>query len=217
MSSHNLQAGRQQRSPGHGIALKPFPSCSSTHLPDYAPSSSQPPFNDPILRRTPSKYRKRAILSVLVPLIATSCFCAIWLSLLRRDLDNAVKIGYRHEQVVNYFWFVIGVFVLGVSKYGLAGLEAAMLKTPFWQLPNAAALLMHSENSWSSPSGWWKGIRGMWTMRKENQPCFTRALWFLLAFLSLISFVAIPLSGLCIELSDGYVRSSHPATVIGRT
>lgn len=78
-------------------------------------------------------------------------------------------------------------------------------------------LLMHGDSSWSGPGGWWKlhrplvGIFRLSRRVKKGQNGVGRdavpkpsALWGLLAFLSLLAFVALPLSGLTMELGDGY-------------
>jgi hypothetical protein len=153
---------------------------------------------------------------VLIPSSVTAYFFWIWMYLLNRDMDDAVKYGRAHEQWVNYSWFVIGVFALGWSKYGLAGLEAAMLEKPFWKPSNAASLLMHSDNSWSGPGGWSQGLRSVPTMLRKHER-FIHRLWLLLASLSFLPFLALSLSGLCLELSDGYRSSNAKAMVVGRT
>lgn len=138
-------------------------------------------------------------------------FFWIWLQFLRRDPKNPLKYGGADEIFFNYLWFLIGVFGLGLSKYGLVGLEAAMLQTTFWKPPNAAALLMHGGNSWSGPGGWIEGLKMSCWERKY----ITHRLWVLLVSLSLLPFIALTLSGLCLELSDGYVQSSNAPMVIG--
>lgn len=162
--------------------------------------------------RLPCRYWKRTLVLILVPLAVTIYFFWVWLSILSRDIDDAVNYGRDNEQFINYSWFVVGVFGLGLSKYGLIGLEAAMIEKSFWEPPNAASLLMHSESTWSGPGGWIRGLQGV---RKEHH-LLTYRLWLLLALLSALPFIALPLSGLCFELIDGYYYSSAPAEVIGR-
>jgi hypothetical protein len=176
-------------------------------------------YESAMVQRTPRPRRrfwKRTLVLVLIPSSVTAYFFWIWMFLLNRDMDDAVKYGRAHEQWVNYSWFVIGVFALGWSKYGLAGLEAAMLEKPFWKPCNAASLLMHSDNSWSGPGGWAKGLKSVPAMLQKRER-FVHRLWLLLAFLSFLPFLALSLSGLCLELSDGYRSSNTKAMVVGRT
>lgn len=130
---------------------------------------------------------------------------------------------------------------MGWSKYGLIGVEAAMLETKFYGAPNLAVLMSHYRNTWSGPGGWAhclmsycreRTIRSIiiqllcaalapkkWAMGlKSRVASFTSyRLWYLLALLSLLLYIGLPLSGLTIELSDGYIHSNEPPLVVGRT
>lgn len=101
-------------------------------------------------------------------------------------------------------------------RTGLAGLEANMLDKPFWKPSNAASLLMHSDNSWSGPGGWSKGLKAVPVMFKKRGR-YVHRLWLLLAFFSFLLFLALSISGLCLELSDGYTSSNSRVMVVGRT
>ncbi|UPK95304.1 hypothetical protein LCI18_006239 [Fusarium solani-melongenae] len=116
--------------------------------------------------------------------------------------DSAVNFGRHGGRWVFYSWFFIGVIGLDLSRYGLLGAEAAMLERTPWEVPNLVALLQHSNNTWSSPSGWGR--------RRD-----THRLWIILA-LSITFFVALPISGLAIEQADGYTYTSGRPTVVGR-
>ncbi|KAI0384659.1 hypothetical protein F5Y04DRAFT_292983 [Hypomontagnella monticulosa] len=155
---------------------------------------------------------KRTLALTLFPLGMTAYYFFIYIRY-NRSPDDPVRYGDAGEIWIFYSWFVISVFALEWSKYGLAGAEAAMLQTSFWQAPNTVGLLMHSENLWSGPDGWWKFLwRLVWPQKR-----LVHRLWSLLAFLSLFAFVAVPLSGLSFEISDGYIPSSSAPMVIGHT
>ncbi|PGG97146.1 hypothetical protein AJ79_09327 [Helicocarpus griseus UAMH5409] len=159
------------------------------------------------LRRFPT----RSLLLVMVPPLITAYFIVVsWAYVTETAESN--KFGHRNARWVYYSWFVIGVFGLGISRYGLAGVEAAMLQEHFWQANNAMALLMHSGHSWSNFGGWMKCI-GI-SIRQRLNPVKLR-LWWLLSFISLMVTIALPISGLSLELFDGYVETSEPALVIG--
>ncbi|KAI0118994.1 hypothetical protein F4814DRAFT_223065 [Daldinia grandis] len=162
--------------------------------------------------RPPRRFWKRTLTLIIFPLAITAYYFVIWLHF-GRDPDDPVKYGSASEIRVFYSWFIISVFALEWSKYGLAGVESAMLQTPFWQVPNAVALMMHSESPWSGPDGWFKCLQ--WFGRPQKS--LVHRLWSLLAILSLLVYVAVPLSGLSFETSDGYVPSSVPPMVIGHT
>ena len=111
-----------------------------------------------------------------------------------------------------------------MNKYGLAGVEAALLMDPRWAPRNAMQLMTHCDKvsitpimnrpdadkcalqTWSGPAGWLH-------MRERPSPA-----WTLLAFISLAPYVALPLSGFTLQLTNGYSTStpSQPlATLTG--
>ncbi len=157
--------------------------------------------------RPPRRYWLRALVLIFIPTIVTAYYGIIWVQLLQNSpFDEAVKYRTFSGSLIYYSWFIIGVFGLSWSEFGLLGVEASMLCSPFWGAPNLVALLMHSNGTWSSPSGWIKALG-----RRE----FHR-LWCLFAFLSFLPFIALPLSGLVFEISDGYIKISDAPLVVGR-
>ncbi|KAI1412963.1 hypothetical protein F5Y13DRAFT_162199 [Hypoxylon sp. FL1857] len=156
-------------------------------------------------RRPFRRFWIRTLTLVVIPAGVTAYYFMIWLHFTKSP-DDPVKYGSASEIWIFYSWFLIGVFGLGWSKYGLAGVESAMLQTSFWEAPNAMALMMHSGSSWSGPDGWFSLKRHM-----------IHRLWSLLAFLSLFAYMAFLLSGLSYEISDGYVPLSDPPKVVGHT
>ncbi|KAK3186418.1 hypothetical protein K4F52_004719 [Lecanicillium sp. MT-2017a] len=157
------------------------------------------------------RFYKRTIVLILAPLAVTVYYFWIWRALLSRDAEG-LKYSNQDEAWIFYSWFVIGVFGLGLSKYGLEGVEASMLHEPLWQVDNAMVLLMHSGSTWSGPLGWVKCLRML--LRNKMGP---QRLWFALAFPSALAYAAMPLSGLTMELSDGYVKARGHPSVAGRT
>ncbi|OJD26368.1 hypothetical protein ACJ73_02253 [Blastomyces percursus] len=123
------------------------------------------------------------------------------------------QYGHRNALRVYYSWFILGGFGLGMSKYGLAGVEATMLQDRHWQVREAMVLLVHSRQSWSGFSGWMECLQ--MSIRQERS--VVRRLWYLLSFISLMVTIALPISGLSMELFDGFIRTDNPAKVIGYT
>ena len=120
--------------------------------------------------------------------------------------DPVVNYSHFSGSLIFYSWFIIGVFGISWSEYGLAGVEVAMLESPFWGVPSLKAHLTHANASWSGAGGWLKAVL---YYRVHN-------LWLLLAFLSMLPFAALPISGLNFEITDGYIYSPTAPTVIGR-
>jgi hypothetical protein len=149
----------------------------------------------------------RTLALILVPPAITAWYGIIWLHfLVGVKNDDAANYRTFSGSLVYVSWFIIGVFGLMWAQYGLLGVELAMLQTSFWKAPNLVTVLMHSNTTWSSPMGWWKAI-----YHRE----FHR-LWFLLMLLSVVPFVAFPLSGLVFEIGDGYISTSEHPLVTGR-
>ncbi|KLJ05487.1 hypothetical protein EMPG_11021 [Blastomyces silverae] len=156
------------------------------------------------------RYISRTLAGILVPLAVTGFWVAISLDLLQeRDI---VAYGSEHEILIYYAWFILAVFGLGLSQYGLAGVEVAMLQHPFWQARNTMVILLHSGYSWAGPAGWFRYISKAITGKHPA----THRLWNLLASISLIGSIAIPLSGISMELTGGYVGTAEHPLVSGR-
>jgi hypothetical protein len=152
------------------------------------------------------------VVALVVPAAVTAYFTWIWRDVSSRNKTEP-KYSVRDETWIFYSWFLAGVFGLSLSKFGLVGIEAAMLQERFWQADNAMTLMMHSGSTWSGASGWFKSLLTFALRRKEGR---VGLLWSLLAFLSAMSFIALPLSGLSMELGEGYIESGEPPMMIGR-
>ncbi|KFY04920.1 hypothetical protein O988_00420 [Pseudogymnoascus sp. VKM F-3808] len=153
------------------------------------------------------RYWVRTLALILIPPAITTWYAIIWLRfLVGTENDEAANYRTFSGSLIYVSWFIIGVFGLMWAQYGLLGVELAMLQTPFWKAPNLVTILMHSNTTWSSPTGWWKAI-----YHREFHK-----LWCLLMFLSIVPFVAFPLSGLAFEIGDGYIATSEHPFVTGR-
>ena len=157
------------------------------------------------------RFWARTLALVLGPLAIAGYFIFIWRYFLTED--GPVKFATFNESWIFYSWFVVGVFGLSMSRYGIIGIEAAMLQDPFWQAKSAMALLMHSGSSWGGAGGWMRCLLGTLRFKKS----MAGRLWYTLSLVTMSLFIGLPISGLTFELADGYVQSSEPATVIGRT
>lgn len=107
-----------------------------------------------------------------------------------------------------YSWFVAGVVGLSLSLYGLAGAEAGMLMEKRWEVKDAMRLMLHADRTWSGPGGWMKALKWSIPMSRRQSKRLPSLLWFVLAFPSLVVFIAWPLSGLCLEMTSGYLNGS---------
>ena len=163
------------------------------------------------LRRFPL----RSIFLVAVPPFVAAYFVITQVVLFSPDPD-VVPYGHRNASWVFYSWFLVGVFGVGAAQYGLEGIEAALLQEPFWAPNNAKILAMHSEKSWGGFGGWMHAGKTLWRRRMQERKVVGR-LWLLLATLSLLVTVGLALSGLAMELYDGYVKALGHPVVVGQT
>ncbi|PGH06625.1 hypothetical protein GX51_02252 [Blastomyces parvus] len=189
-----------------------------------SPSSDDLPFGYKLRRFWP-----RTVIGVVVPPLVTAYYAFLVLYYLKpQDEDaNPLRVGPGGGNFAFWSWFLIGVFGLNLSRYGLIGTEAGMLMYNRSLGPkNALQLMMHADRTWSGPSGWLKILRKSMLLWKQDWRSSRNArghapsrLWFVLLFLSALPLAALPISGLCIESGDGYiVRKSGPSkqVVVGR-
>ncbi|KAH7165338.1 hypothetical protein EDB81DRAFT_779004 [Dactylonectria macrodidyma] len=198
-------SGQDWRRTSGGVPLLPVQSPPVPKPTSIVSSSGYAPIGTPTTpppRQQPRgfwSYLGRFILTLvqlLVPFVVTGYYFFIWKYFLARPLDNAVKYGITHETWIFYSWFLVGVFGLGWSKFALGSAEP-----------------VRTEQTWSSPGGWMECVKRL----MSNQGAPEGFLWYMLAFVSFIMYVALPLSGLCLELSDGYVPVSTVPKVVGHT
>jgi len=167
------------------------------------------------------RFYLRGVVPILVPIAVTAYFVAIWLLYINpgEEQGQPLKIGRPGALPIFYSWFVIATLGLSLSEYGLVGVEASMLMEPGWAPSNAMQIMMHCERSWGGPGGWLAVARKVFLLwRRHDHPTqWPSKLWVVLASLSALPYIALPLSGLCMELSDGFVDSNGgPVVVIGR-
>jgi hypothetical protein len=69
-----------------------------------------------------------------------------------------LRYGISGEVGLCYLWFIVSVLALDWSRYGLLGVESAMLETRLFSVPHTVGLLSHSDASWSGPMGWSRAL-----------------------------------------------------------
>ncbi|VUC21465.1 unnamed protein product [Clonostachys rosea] len=101
-------------------------------------------------------YWLRGLFLLFVPPMVTSYYYWIYFRLILRPQDEDLKFGYPGEKGIYYSWTVISIFVLGWSKYGLAGAECRMLQTRWISGAkfDLVDVLDHTGAPWGGPSGW---------------------------------------------------------------
>ncbi|PGH11368.1 hypothetical protein AJ80_07159 [Polytolypa hystricis UAMH7299] len=130
----------------------------------------------------------RALVLIIIPPVILAYFVVLKTNLLSSD-PEIIPYSHRNARWVFYLWFFIGVFGLSVSN--------------------------HAEKTWTGLNRWWVLFKG--TVKTKGKKALVGRLWMLFAVLSLALYIALPLSGLTMELYDGYVKSSGHPKVLGRT
>lgn len=88
----------------------------------------------------------RTLSCILSPICVSGYYAAIWAKWLNNyDDKGPVAHGPSGARWVYYVWFVLSAVGIGVSKYGLAGVEAAMLMDRRWAPNNAMQLIAHCD------------------------------------------------------------------------
>ncbi|KIW09903.1 hypothetical protein PV08_11679 [Exophiala spinifera] len=150
----------------------------------------------------------RTVTCICVPILMTGYYAGLWAYWIEGyDNSGPVPWGPPAGLWAYYIWFVVSAVGIGMSKYGLAGIEAALLMDPRWAPGNAMQLMIHCDRTWSGPAGWVQ-------IRSRPSPA-----WLLLGLISVIPYVALPLSGFTLQLMNGYTttRSStaYRANLVG--
>jgi hypothetical protein len=152
------------------------------------------------------RFYVRTLAGVFGPFVIGAYFIAIWriYILPAEKAEGPLTFGKHGAMWIFYSWFATGVVGLNLSLYILKGVEGAMLMEPLWNVGDANRLMLHADTTWSGPGGWIKTAK--WSRRPASgMTCrVPSGLWLILAFPSILIFIAWPLSGLTMEISQGY-------------
>ncbi|KAK5728157.1 hypothetical protein LTR17_012166 [Elasticomyces elasticus] len=161
------------------------------------------------------RHYKRGLMGTCVPLVLTAYYLLIWAIYLSPVVSpNDQNFGLSGAQLVLYSWTILSVVGLDLGEYGLLGAEASMLMTTFWAAPNAWHLMVHGEHAWSGIDGWIDAVKSLFGKnRRSRRP---NRLWWVLASITALLFLALPLTGLTMELKDGYRKTSTAPSVLGQ-
>lgn len=123
---------------------------------------------------------------------------------------------------VFYAWVILSIFLLDWAKSGLAGFEAAALMKPSLAPANAMRLLWHADRGWGGLSGWYKAAKVTYRYMRQKLARSPDAvwdgpglLWCYLTFSSLLFYIAIPLSGISMDIDPAFKLSNRLVTILG--
>jgi hypothetical protein len=169
-------------------------------------------------------YLWRSLLTIVGPLAVLGFYASICLLFLAHPQgNNVLPSQFLSPSWIYYCWFFISVFVLGWARTGLATIEASALMVPFLAPLNARELMWHTDTNWANPLGWFRTLRSISRrLARRMRPTshyypapLPGTLWIVLGLIHASLFVAIPLSGLSLEVVDGFTYGTRPARLYG--
>lgn len=168
-------------------------------------------------------YFWRSFLTTAGPLTALAFYAFICFHYLAHPLSNNIFPSQPVDATrVYYCWFLTSVFILEWARSGLANIEASALMMPHLAPPTAKELMWHTDTNWANPLWWLRAMRSvLWMLvprrQRWSQSPIARPslLWTLLSFIHISLFLAIPLSGLSLEVVDASTYTMNPVRIYG--
>lgn len=179
--------------------------------PQYQPVVTDHPGEQ--LRHKLSIFLWRTLLGVFWPLGFFAYYALISFYYLNQPpVNDVVQSNHlRHAKTIFYGWFVVSIFVLDWARSTLAHFEAAAVMRPQLAPSTAMKLMWHADSQWTNVLCWLKAICYSVAGRKARPG----RLWIGLSITSLLTFVAVPLGGLTMEVGTVWIKSSTPAAILG--
>ena len=142
--------------------------------------------------------------------------------LARPPLNGIVTDAKGDARWVYYAWFIVAIFALDWARAGLSNVEAAALMLPRFAPVTAMGLMWHTDSNWANPLWWLRGLRSV-VLRglarkkgfKPEQESMPNTLWMLLSMTTLLLFVALPLSGLTMDIANVLAYTDQQAQIYG--
>lgn len=168
------------------------------------------------------RYKWRTFLNILGPSLVLGYYSFVCVYFLANPpLNNIVSSSRVDGRWIFYLWFIISIFILDWARSGLANIEASALMHPGLAPESAMELMWHADSNWNNALWWFRALRNnaRWifskSQRRRNDLSRPGGLWWLLSFITLLVFVAVPLGGLTMEITDAYVYDTKKALIVG--
>lgn len=171
------------------------------------------------------RFTWRASLSIVGPLLLVGFYAFICFYYLNRPVENGIiPFNGADGRACFYAWFILSIFALDWARSALANVQAAALMHPGWAPSSAMKLMWHVDDNWANVLWWLRGIRNFvfglssrifGRLRQEEYHTQAGRLWWFLSITSMFVFVAIPLSGLTMELLVVSSPSGAKALILG--
>lgn len=162
------------------------------------------------------KYYLRSLLTFTGPLLALAFYLSICLTYLRNPPVNGIVNSYPiSARGIQFTWITAAIFMLDLSKTGLANIEAAALMDPRLAPLNATRLMWHTDGKWANPLWWLRACKSMISVLLRRKGSYPGFLWCILSLASLMIYIGLPLSGLSVELANVLTPSASKALIYG--
>ena len=141
-------------------------------------------------------------------------------------VNSIVQLSGLDARGLYYAWFVISIFTLEWARSALSNVQAAALMYPSLAPRSAMHLLWHGDDNWANFLRWLRGIRNVLSNFLPWRHCYGKpqyletrpgSLWCFLSSNSLLVFIAVPLSGLNVELTTVLAPSLCRTEILGTT
>jgi hypothetical protein len=166
------------------------------------------------------RYLWRSFLTIAGPLMVLAFYTFICFHFLVHPLSNNIFPSTTVSAVWAYYgWLLISVFIMEWARSGLANIEASALMMPHLAPSTAGELMWHADTNWANPLWWFRAM--FWSFpiptRPQPQGPVSRpgVSWILLSSVHILLFLAIPLSGLSMEVVDASAYAKRAALVYG--
>ena len=168
------------------------------------------------------RYKWRTFLNILGPSLVLGFYGFICFYFLANPpLNDIVPSTQVDARWVFYLWIITSVFILDWARSGMGNIEATALMHSRLAPKSAMELMWHAESNWNNILWILRALRNnalyycCTSKRKPNPLSRPGRLWWLLSVVTLLLFVAVPLSGLTMEITDAYVYDTTKVLIIG--
>lgn len=168
------------------------------------------------------RYKWRTFLNISGPLLVLGYYAFVCFYFLANPpLNNIVPVSQVDGRWIFYGWIIISIFILDWARSGLANIEATALMHSSFAPESAMELMWHTESNWNNALWWFRALgniaRYYFSTLRRRSNHFSRpgGLWWLLMAVTLLLFVAVPLSGLTMEITDAYIHDTKKVLILG--
>lgn len=170
------------------------------------------------------RYKWRTFLNILGPSLVLGFYSFICFHFLANPpVNNIVPSTPASSRWAFYTWIVSSVFILDWARSALANLEATALMNPKVAPQSAMELMWHADTNWNNILWWLRAGRNnlYWLLcisrKKSHRISRPGGLWWALSSVTFLIFVALPLSGLTMELTEAYMYNTKKVLFVGPT